>query len=140
MKRPAKKAAHHKPHKAHKPHKQEPAKKAAAAKHPAHHKHKQQPAGHVRLGGRDRFDKHKGPTREGAAPMKVKIVNRPSGILNGQPWPEVGEEIDLPDIVAEGMADAGAVEIVKAKPAKKAAAKKAETATASKAKVETRKS
>jgi hypothetical protein len=75
--------------------------------------------------------------------MKVKIVNRPSGILNGQPWPEVGEEIDLPDVVAEGMADAGAVEIVKAKPAKKAAAKpekKAETATASKAKVETRKS
>jgi hypothetical protein len=56
-KKPAKKAAHHQPHKQHqphKPHKRQPPKKAAAAKHPTHQKHKQQTVGHVQLGGRDR--------------------------------------------------------------------------------------
>lgn len=37
--------------------------------------------------------------------MKVNIKVRPTGTINGQPWPEVGETIDLPDVVAEGMSD-----------------------------------
>lgn len=52
--------------------------------------------------------------------MKCKILVRPIGGYNGAPWPEVGETIDLPDHVAEGMARSGNVEIVKT-PAKKAA-------------------
>lgn len=75
--------------------------------------------------------------------MKVRVVNQPTGLLNGQPWPEAGETVDLPDVVAESMAAAGTVEVVKAekKPAaKKAAAKpdKAEKRPAAKADVETR--
>ncbi len=72
--------------------------------------------------------------------MKVRVVNQPSGLLNGHAWPEAGQEIDLPDVVAEGMAAAGAVEIVKA--AKTAASKpedKVEKRPAPTAKVETRK-
>lgn len=65
--------------------------------------------------------------------MKVRIKVQPSGLLNSEPWPEVGETIDLPDAVAETMAGAGAVEIVKAAP------KKVEKRPAPKADVETRK-
>lgn len=43
---------------------------------------------------------------------KVKIVTQPSGCINGMPWPEAGKTMDLPDVVAEGMAEAGHVEIV----------------------------
>jgi hypothetical protein len=74
--------------------------------------------------------------------MKVRIINQPSGLLNAKPWPEAGETIDLPTVVAEGMAAAGDVEIVKAAPAKKAAekpAEKVESRPAAKADVETRK-
>ena len=67
--------------------------------------------------------------------MKVRVVNPPTGLLNDEPWPAAGEEIDLPDAVAETMAAAGDVEVVKAKPAKKA-----EKRPAAKANVETRKS
>lgn len=56
--------------------------------------------------------------------MKVKIVKRPSGLLNTQPWPEVGETVDLPDVVAQDMAEAGWVEALKVE--KRPAAKKAE--------------
>lgn len=59
--------------------------------------------------------------------MKVRIVNRPTGLINGVEWPAVGEEIDLPQSVAEGMAENGDVEVVVEK-------------RPSKAKVETRKS
>lgn len=45
---------------------------------------------------------------------KVKIKVQPTGLLNGQYWPEVGETVDLPDAVAEAMAEAGHVEPVKA--------------------------
>lgn len=55
--------------------------------------------------------------------MKVRVKVQPSGLLNTQPWPEVGETVDLPDAVAEAMIGAGAVEAVK--PEKKAAAKPA---------------
>lgn len=71
--------------------------------------------------------------------MKVRVKVRPLGLLNGYPWPEVGESVDLPDAVAKDMVASGAVE--EAKAAKKACAKpdKSEKATASKADVETRK-
>jgi hypothetical protein len=74
--------------------------------------------------------------------MKVRIKVQPSGLLNAEPWPEVGETIDLPDAVAEEMIAAGALEAVKDKPAKKAAAKpedKVEKRPASTKGVETRK-
>lgn len=34
---------------------------------------------------------------------KYRIVTRPTGLLNAQPWPEVGETIDLPAAVGDGM-------------------------------------
>lgn len=55
---------------------------------------------------------------------KVKIVKQPSGLINTQPWPEVGETVELPDTVAEDMAEAGWVEVLKVE--KRPAAKKAE--------------
>jgi hypothetical protein len=66
--------------------------------------------------------------------MKVRIVNRPTGLINGREWPQVGEEIDLPQVVAEGMAAVGDVEVVQPK----AKVEKPETRP-SKAKAETRK-
>ncbi|WP_125777189.1 hypothetical protein [Antribacter gilvus] len=49
--------------------------------------------------------------------MKVRVKVRPSGLINGRVWPEVGETIDLPDSVVVGMLNAGQVEAVKAAPA-----------------------
>lgn len=40
---------------------------------------------------------------------KVVIKNRPNGAYNGEEWPEVGESIDLPDFIAEGMLASGDV-------------------------------
>lgn len=45
---------------------------------------------------------------------KVKIKVRPSGLINGREWPEVGEVMDLHDVVAADMAAAGYLEVVKA--------------------------
>jgi hypothetical protein len=42
--------------------------------------------------------------------MKVRIKVRPSGLLNGADWPDVGEVIELPDSVAKGMIEAGSAE------------------------------
>ena len=60
--------------------------------------------------------------------MKVRVKVQPSGLLNTQPWPEVGETVDLPDEIAEDMAKAGHVEIVKAekKTEKRPASRKGE--------------
>lgn len=44
---------------------------------------------------------------------KVKILVQPSGLINGVEWPEAGETIDVPEVVAVSMAEAGHVEIVK---------------------------
>lgn len=44
--------------------------------------------------------------------MRVRIVNRPTGLINGVEWPPAGGEIDLPQATAEGMAAVGDVEIV----------------------------
>jgi hypothetical protein len=57
---------------------------------------------------------------------------RPSGLINGAEWPEVGETVELPESVGADMAAAGDLKAVKA-PAKKAAAKKAADKPADKA-------
>jgi hypothetical protein len=44
--------------------------------------------------------------------MKVRIVVQPTGLINGEPWAPVGEEMDIPQAVAESMAEVGHVEIV----------------------------
>lgn len=76
-----------------------------------------------------------------------RVLHTTTGYINGEPWPAVGETIDLGDADVSSMVDAGALEPVKAekkparKPAKKAATKpdKAEKRPASKAGTETRK-
>lgn len=37
--------------------------------------------------------------------MKVRILVRPTGLINGAEWPEVGETLDLPDVVVSDMSD-----------------------------------
>lgn len=71
---------------------------------------------------------------------KVRIIIRPSGLLNGREWPEVGESIELPDVVADDMESSGHVERITAKPAAKAADKPAAKTPRKRAakKVETR--
>lgn len=56
---------------------------------------------------------------------KFRVLFPFSGWINGQEWPAVGEEIDLPEKAAESMVEAGHLEPVKA--AKKTAAKKADS-------------
>ena len=73
---------------------------------------------------------------------KYTVKAPPSGLFNGQPWPEAGKTVELAEEVGEGMVTSGILEKKgAAKPAKKAAKKPdtAEKATASKADVETRK-
>lgn len=43
--------------------------------------------------------------------MKVRTKVRPSGLINGAEWPPEGSEIDLADVVAQTMLDAGLVEL-----------------------------
>ncbi|MBZ2197270.1 hypothetical protein [Occultella gossypii] len=50
--------------------------------------------------------------------MKVRIKVRPTGSVNGHPWPAVGEVIDLADVSALGMIEAGQVEVVTERAAK----------------------
>jgi hypothetical protein len=45
---------------------------------------------------------------------KVYIVVRPSGLYNGAEWPEVGEPIDVPDVVADDLVASGHAEKSKA--------------------------
>jgi hypothetical protein len=68
---------------------------------------------------------------------KYTVKVRPTGLLNGEPWPEEGATVNLHAGVGDPMVEAGHLEAPK--PAKKAAAKKVETAVAPKADVETRK-
>jgi hypothetical protein len=70
---------------------------------------------------------------------KVRILVRPTGAYNGQPWPKVGETIDLPDIVAEGMVRSGDVEVVTEPVKAEKAADKAEKRPAAPKNVEKRK-
>lgn len=69
--------------------------------------------------------------------MKARVKVQPSGLLNGEPWPEPGKTVDLPESVTQGMIAAGDLEEIKATPAKKAEPK-VEKAVAPKANVETR--
>jgi hypothetical protein len=69
--------------------------------------------------------------------MKARVKVQPTGLLNGEAWPEAGETVNLPDSVAKDMIGSGDLEEIKA-PAKKAE-KKVEKAVALTAKVETRK-
>jgi hypothetical protein len=60
--------------------------------------------------------------------MKVRIVNRPTGLLNGRDWPDVGEELELDDVSGADMCAAGiAVPVVADKTEKAVPSKKAET-------------
>lgn len=36
---------------------------------------------------------------------KYRVTNRPTGLINAQPWPEVGDTIDLPEAIGDGMGD-----------------------------------
>jgi hypothetical protein len=70
--------------------------------------------------------------------MKARIKVQPTGLYNGDAWPEPGQVVDLPDHVAEGMIAAGIVErVVEAKPEPKP---RTEKRPAARKGVETRKS
>lgn len=62
--------------------------------------------------------------------MKVRIKVRPTGLLNGRDWPDVGEVLEVPDEVGADMCAAGIGEPVvddqveKAVPPKKAETRK----------------
>jgi hypothetical protein len=44
--------------------------------------------------------------------MKVRIVSRPSGLLNGRDWPEVGEVLEVDDVPGADMCASGIAEPV----------------------------
>lgn len=58
--------------------------------------------------------------------FRVKV--KPSGLINGRDWPEVGEVIELDEDAANGMVETGWLEPAKAERSKaeKRPAKKAE--------------
>ena len=68
--------------------------------------------------------------------MKVRIVNRPSGLLNGRDWPDVGEELEVADEIGADLCSSGVGEPVvedkteKAVPSKKAETRKAQAGVA----------
>jgi hypothetical protein len=60
--------------------------------------------------------------------MKVRIIVRPTGLLNGRDWPEVGEVLEVEDHHGADMCASGIGEpVVEDKTEKRPAAKKAET-------------
>jgi hypothetical protein len=60
-------------------------------------------------------------------PVKVRIKVQPSGLLNDRAWPEVGEEIDVPDVVGADLCSSGV-----AVPVAEKASEKSEKAVAKK--------
>lgn len=66
--------------------------------------------------------------------MKIKMTMQPSGLLNGKTWPEVGEEIDVPDVVAVDLLNAGMAEAVESKPKTEKATAKPKATPRSRAK------
>jgi hypothetical protein len=64
--------------------------------------------------------------------MKVRIVNRPTGLRNGRDWPDVGEVLEVDDVSGADMCAAKIAEPVvedeteKAVPRKKAETRKTE--------------
>ena len=69
--------------------------------------------------------------------MKVRIVNRPTGLVNGREWPAVGEVLEVSDEAGADMCAAKIAEPVvedkteKAVPSKKAETRKSGTTQAS---------
>ena len=60
--------------------------------------------------------------------MKVRIVNRPTGLVNGREWPEVGEVFEVSDEAGADMCASGIGEpVVEDKTEKAVPRKKAET-------------
>ena len=60
--------------------------------------------------------------------MKVRIIVRPTGMVNGVEWPEVGGVLEVSDEAGADMCAAGIGEpVVEDKAEKRPAAKKAET-------------
>ena len=60
--------------------------------------------------------------------MKVRIVNRPTGLRNGRDWPDVGEVFEVDDISGADMCAAKIAEpVVEDKTEKAVPSKKAET-------------
>lgn len=49
--------------------------------------------------------------------MKVRMKVQPTGLLNGRDWPEVGDEIEVPDVVGADLCASGAAVPVAAKKA-----------------------
>lgn len=59
--------------------------------------------------------------------MKVRIVNQPTGLLNGREWPEVGGELEVSDEVGADICSSGiAKPVVEDRTEKRPAAKRAE--------------
>lgn len=57
--------------------------------------------------------------------MKVRIVNRPTGLLNGRDWPEVGEVLEVEDVHGADMCASGIGEpVVEDKAEKRPASKR----------------
>ena len=60
--------------------------------------------------------------------MKVRIVNQPSGLLNGLPWPAPGEVLEVSDAAGADMCASGIGEpVVEDRAEKRPAAKRAES-------------
>lgn len=44
--------------------------------------------------------------------MKIRIIEQPTGLLNGKPWPEVGEVVEVHDVAGADLCASGAAEPV----------------------------
>lgn len=54
---------------------------------------------------------------------------QPTGLVDGQPWAEIGEEMELDDGTAESLAEAGTVELVDGRKVEKRPARSTKTET-----------
>lgn len=60
--------------------------------------------------------------------MQIRITVQPTGLLNGKTWPAAGEVVEVPDVVAVDLLNAGMAEPVEAaKPETATAKPKAQT-------------
>ena len=59
--------------------------------------------------------------------MKVRMVNPPTGLLNGLPWPDAGDELEVTDAHGADLCASGvAVPVVEDRSEKRPAARRAE--------------
>jgi hypothetical protein len=61
--------------------------------------------------------------------MKVRMKVGVSGSRNGRPWPDIGEEVTLPDQEGKEMCESGMAEPVAEKPKAETREAKTETST-----------